>query len=200
MPDDHEQIVVRRRKLARPARSRGQPPIRTTSALTRAPLRCTPASAGSTTLRSPMRRPCAIAGRIVALRDFGKAGFLQVQDRGGGLQVYARRDVLGEDAFAALSRTRRGRHRSASSARPFRTRTRELHARRRRAPAPGEGAATAAREVARAAGRRGALPPALRRPDRQPRRAAHLRDAHARSSATCATSSRRAGSSRSRRR
>ena len=38
----------------------------------------------------------SLAGRIMAIRSFGKASFFQVQDRSGRLQVYARRDRLGE--------------------------------------------------------------------------------------------------------
>lgn len=37
-----------------------------------------------------------VAGRIVAMRAFGKATFLKVRDREGELQVFCRRNVLGE--------------------------------------------------------------------------------------------------------
>ena len=40
-----------------------------------------------------------VAGRIVALRSFGKAAFLHIQDRTGRVQLYVRRDVIGEEAF-----------------------------------------------------------------------------------------------------
>ena len=39
---------------------------------------------------------CVIAGRIVAMRDFGKAAFAHVQDSSGKIQVYFRKDILGE--------------------------------------------------------------------------------------------------------
>jgi lysyl-tRNA synthetase class 2 len=39
---------------------------------------------------------CSLAGRIVALRDFGKAAFAHIQDSSGKIQVYLKRDVLGE--------------------------------------------------------------------------------------------------------
>jgi lysyl-tRNA synthetase class 2 len=39
---------------------------------------------------------CVIAGRIVAMRDFGKAAFAHVQDSSGKVQVYFRKDILGE--------------------------------------------------------------------------------------------------------
>ncbi len=41
-----------------------------------------------------------VAGRIVMIRDFGKAAFLVLQDWSGRLQVYARKDALGEARFA----------------------------------------------------------------------------------------------------
>ncbi len=41
-----------------------------------------------------------VAGRIVMIRDFGKASFLVLQDSSGRLQVYARKDALGEQRFA----------------------------------------------------------------------------------------------------
>jgi lysyl-tRNA synthetase class 2 len=38
-----------------------------------------------------------VAGRVMSLRKFGKAAFFHVQDETGRMQVYARRDELGED-------------------------------------------------------------------------------------------------------
>jgi len=40
-----------------------------------------------------------LAGRIIARRSFGKAAFMQVQDRTGRIQVYVRKDDLSEEAF-----------------------------------------------------------------------------------------------------
>ena len=39
---------------------------------------------------------CSLAGRIVAMRDFGKASFAHVQDATGKIQVYFRKDILHE--------------------------------------------------------------------------------------------------------
>jgi lysyl-tRNA synthetase class 2 len=41
----------------------------------------------------------SIAGRIIAIRNFGKAGFIQIQDRKGRIQAYFQKDVGGEKAF-----------------------------------------------------------------------------------------------------
>ncbi|GAB7387181.1 lysine--tRNA ligase [Bacillaceae bacterium] len=41
-----------------------------------------------------------IAGRIMAKRGHGKAGFAHIQDRSGRIQIYVRQDVVGDDAYA----------------------------------------------------------------------------------------------------
>ncbi|MDH5669227.1 MAG: OB-fold nucleic acid binding domain-containing protein, partial [Nitrospira sp.] len=43
--------------------------------------------------------PCTIAGRVVALRRFGKAGFAVLQDGSDRLQVYLKKDLLTEQAY-----------------------------------------------------------------------------------------------------
>lgn len=40
-----------------------------------------------------------IAGRIMSLRDFGKASFLHIKDGTGRIQVYVRKDKVGDRAF-----------------------------------------------------------------------------------------------------
>jgi lysyl-tRNA synthetase class 2 len=42
----------------------------------------------------------AVAGRIVALRSFGKAAFVKLQDRSGQIQAFVKRDALGDEAFS----------------------------------------------------------------------------------------------------
>ena len=42
---------------------------------------------------------CTIAGRVVALRRFGKAGFAVLQDGSDRLQVYLKKDLLSEQAY-----------------------------------------------------------------------------------------------------
>lgn len=41
----------------------------------------------------------AVAGRIMAFRDFGKSAFIHVQDRKGKIQAYVRKDVLKSPAY-----------------------------------------------------------------------------------------------------
>ncbi|MBU0681045.1 MAG: lysine--tRNA ligase [Proteobacteria bacterium] len=40
-----------------------------------------------------------VAGRIIAMRDFGKAAFLQLQDESGRGQVYVKKQEIGEERF-----------------------------------------------------------------------------------------------------
>ena len=40
-----------------------------------------------------------LAGRIMALRDFGKASFIHFKDRTGRIQAYVRKDKVGEDKY-----------------------------------------------------------------------------------------------------
>ncbi|WP_457639897.1 lysine--tRNA ligase [Persephonella sp.] len=47
----------------------------------------------------PNREYVSVAGRLVALRDQGKAAFGHIQDADGKLQVYFRKDTLGEENY-----------------------------------------------------------------------------------------------------
>ncbi len=44
----------------------------------------------------------SIAGRILAMRKFGKAAFITLVDASGQMQVYIRKDTVGDDQFAAF--------------------------------------------------------------------------------------------------
>jgi len=48
------------------------------------------------------RKTFCIAGRMMAIRLMGKAAFVHLQDRAGKIQVYVRRDDVGEVAFQAF--------------------------------------------------------------------------------------------------
>ncbi len=49
-------------------------------------------------LKSAKETLC-LAGRIVAIRDFGKASFMQIQDRKGRIQVYFQKNIVGDQGF-----------------------------------------------------------------------------------------------------
>ncbi len=67
----------------------------------------------------------AIAGRIMARRDFGKAAFIQLQDGSGRLQVYVARDQVGEEIFGHFRKFDIGDIIGVTGV-PFRTKTNEL--------------------------------------------------------------------------
>src|SRR5258708_35062709 len=46
--------------------------------------------------------PYAVAGRVMALRSMGKASFLSLRDRDGDLQVFVKKDKVGEAAYELL--------------------------------------------------------------------------------------------------
>jgi lysyl-tRNA synthetase class 2 len=66
-----------------------------------------------------------VAGRIIARRSFGKAAFVQLQDRKGRIQLYVKRDAIGEEAFASFETFDIGDVIGAEGY-PFRTKTGEL--------------------------------------------------------------------------
>ena len=70
-------------------------------------------------------RTVRVAGRIVAIRSFGKAAFLRLSEGPGTLQVHVRRDVLEERDFAVSKRLDLGDWIGVSGP-MFRTRTGEL--------------------------------------------------------------------------
>jgi lysyl-tRNA synthetase class 2 len=71
------------------------------------------------------RATVAIAGRIMAIRAQGKAGFATLQQNGERLQIYVRLDAVGEQGFALYKLLDLGDHIGAVGY-LFRTRTGEL--------------------------------------------------------------------------
>ena len=67
---------------------------------------------------------CSLAGRIVAMRDFGKAAFAHIQDTTGKTQVYFRKNIL-EEKFLLLKKIDIGDI-IGLKGRLFRTKTDEL--------------------------------------------------------------------------
>ncbi len=71
------------------------------------------------------RATVAVAGRIMAIRTQGKAGFATLQQEGQRLQIYVRLDAVGEQGFALYKLLDLGDHIGVSGY-LFRTRTGEL--------------------------------------------------------------------------
>jgi lysyl-tRNA synthetase class 2 len=66
-----------------------------------------------------------VAGRIMGIRKMGKASFFHIHDRRGRIQVYARKDRLGDDAYASFQSMDVG-DLVGVRGRLFRTKTKEL--------------------------------------------------------------------------
>ena len=99
MDDLNDQRTQRLQKLET-LRSMGVPPYGTRFEGTQ-PIARVVAAYGSTSQDELAHRrvACRVAGRLVALRRFGKAAFASLQEGAHRLQVYFRRDTLGDDAF-----------------------------------------------------------------------------------------------------
>ena len=67
----------------------------------------------------------SLAGRIMGIRSFGKASFFHLQDRSGRLQVYVRRDKVGEETYRLFENLDMGDIVGVWG-RLFRTKTKEL--------------------------------------------------------------------------
>lgn len=49
-----------------------------------------------------MQITAVVAGRIMTKRDMGKIAFVNIQDRDGNMQLYIRKDVIGEEAYSVF--------------------------------------------------------------------------------------------------
>ena len=66
-----------------------------------------------------------VAGRIMSVRNFGKAVFIHIKDGTGQLQAYIRKDRVGEENFKIFSYIDIGDHIGVKG-QVFRTKTNEL--------------------------------------------------------------------------
>lgn len=66
-----------------------------------------------------------LAGRIVAIRNFGKASFVQLKDRNGKIQAYFQKEIIGEEKFRFFKRLDIGDF-IGLEGKVFRTKTGEL--------------------------------------------------------------------------
>lgn len=72
-----------------------------------------------------MQDTFTMAGRVMSIRDFGKAAFIHFKDGTGKLQAYIRKDKVGDDNFSLFQYIDLGDHLGITG-RFFRTRTNEL--------------------------------------------------------------------------
>ena len=140
-----------------------------------------------------------VAGRILLIRRQGKLTFATMRDQSGTVQLFVSNEALGEAGHEQFDQLDLGDWVGVEGT-VMTTRKGELSVKVRSLRAARQGAAPAARQVARPLRRRHALPPALRRPHREPRSRGGCSRSGSRRSPRSARFLERAASSRSRRR
>ncbi len=95
----HDQHAVRRQKLAE-LRAAGTDPFRAEFEATHFSGEALKAHVDG----SDHTVPVAVAGRLVTIRDMGKSQFAKILDQQGEIQLYLRKDVVGDEAYAAFRR------------------------------------------------------------------------------------------------
>ncbi len=95
----HDQHAVRRQKLAE-LRAAGHDPFRASF---------TPSHFSGDALLSYVDGQdnvvgVAVAGRLVTIRDMGKSQFVKILDQQGQIQLYVKKDVVGDEAHAAFKK------------------------------------------------------------------------------------------------
>jgi lysyl-tRNA synthetase class 2 len=93
----HDQHAVRRQKLAE-LRSGGTDPFRAEFE----PTHFSGEAIAAHVDGQDNTVPVAVAGRLVTIRDMGKSQFVKILDQQGELQLYLKKDVVGDTAYAAL--------------------------------------------------------------------------------------------------
>ncbi len=101
LPSDisHDQHAVRRQKLAE-MRAAGSDPFRANVATTHF---------SGDALKAYVEGqentvPVTVAGRLVVIRDMGKSQFVKILDQQGQIQLYVKKDVVGEAAYVAFKK------------------------------------------------------------------------------------------------
>ena len=127
MPGEDELIRLRREKLAR-LRARGLDPYPARTPRTHAAADAIAAferwEAAAEATRGGAPSVC-VAGRITALRDMGKASFLDVRDGTDRIQCYLKKDVVGDEVYAGVADLDLGDFLAVDGP-LFRTRTQEV--------------------------------------------------------------------------
>jgi lysyl-tRNA synthetase class 2 len=95
----HDQHAVRRQKLAE-MRAAGCDPFRANVATTHFSAEALRAYVEGQDYTVPV----TVAGRLVVIRDMGKSQFVKILDQQGQIQLYVKKDVVGEAAYAAFKK------------------------------------------------------------------------------------------------
>jgi lysyl-tRNA synthetase class 2 len=91
----HDQHAVRRRKLD-DLRAAGKDPFRAQFA----PTHFSGEALGAYVEGQDNAVATAVAGRLVVIRDMGKSQFVKILDQEGQIQLYVKKDVIGDEAYA----------------------------------------------------------------------------------------------------
>jgi lysyl-tRNA synthetase class 2 len=125
MPGEDELIRLRHEKLAR-LRARGIDPYPPRVVRTHVSVDAVAAFEAWESAGAEGDAPTvSVAGRITAMRDMGKAAFLDLRDGDGRIQCYIKKDIIGADEYAGLADLDLGDFIGATGA-LFRTRTQEI--------------------------------------------------------------------------
>ena len=95
----HDQHAVRRQKLAE-LRAAGADPFRASFT----PTHFSAAALAAYVEGQDHAVPAAVAGRLVVIRDMGKSQFAKILDQEGLIQLYVKKDVVGDEAYAAFKK------------------------------------------------------------------------------------------------
>lgn len=97
--DISELLQIRRDKLSK-LQEEGRDPFRITSYPVDTHAACIREKHASLEPEQESGDIVSIAGRMMSKRVMGKASFADLQDKSGSIQLYIRRDMVGEDAYA----------------------------------------------------------------------------------------------------
>ncbi|HVW20495.1 MAG TPA: lysine--tRNA ligase [Opitutaceae bacterium] len=95
----HDQVAVRRQKLTE-LRAAGQDPFRANFPTTHFSAEALKAYVDG----QDNAVTVSVAGRLVVIRDMGKSQFVKIQDQEGQIQLYVKKDVVGDEAYAAFKK------------------------------------------------------------------------------------------------
>ncbi|MDR0901447.1 MAG: lysine--tRNA ligase [Opitutaceae bacterium] len=95
----HDQHAVRRQKLAE-LRAAGFDPFRASVTQTH----FSAAAKAAYVDGQDNAVTVSVAGRLVTIRDMGKSQFVKILDQQGQIQLYLKKDLVGEDAYAAFKK------------------------------------------------------------------------------------------------
>lgn len=99
-PDiSHDQYAVRLKKL-QDMRAAGTDPFRANATQTHFSGEALKAYVDGADYTVPVK----VAGRLVVIRDMGKSQFVKILDQQGQLQLYVKKDLVGDDAYVAFKK------------------------------------------------------------------------------------------------